>query len=149
MKNKYQRYAQAKKDLKFFERELLFHDNQSIHNLLAFYDLKLNLEKSQRTVKNIRNILAARCKYWKTVCRYPVKTYEVLIIGFADDVLFPFDLEFQFPQKCQIYTKYWKDNHPPTIRVKLKHNKGDVVLGINEFKTGCAYQNKMIKKFAL
>lgn len=113
---------------------------------MAFYGLKLNLEKSQRTVKNIRNILAARCKYWKTVCRYPVRKNEVLIIGVADGITLPCDIKF--PQKCSFYTKHWRHNVSPIICVKSKDKKMNL-LDLYQFKTGSPLHNKMIKNFAI
>jgi hypothetical protein len=155
MKN-FKKYSATKQLVKRFENDLHFYGKEAEKELCNFYADQLNLSTTDLTVGKIRSALAARCKYWKTVCRYPVKSYEILLTGLQPDVKLNFDIKF--PQKCELYNADWIAVPPNVIvnvtnvddqlpKLGMRIQDGQMAIALCYFKTTSAYQNKKIKEY--
>ena len=141
MKNKIaiKRYKDAKQLANDFEYQLL--QNQVFAtNICDLFAKRLKLETTP-SISKIRQILQSRCKYWKTICRYPLSKDEILLLGFRKNVQTTFTVKF--PIKVKVCT--WAVNNVNQLMVNPIGGQAKVFFQLKDFQTGNCFYNKIYK----
>ena len=141
MKNKIAitRYKNAKQLANDFEYQLaqLPLLQKDVCDLFA---KRLKLETTP-SISKIRQILQSRCKYWKTICRYPLSKDEILLLAFRKNVQTTFTVKF--PIKVKVYT--WAVNNVNELAVNPIGGQAKVFFPLKDFQTGNCFYNKIYK----